>query len=75
MPFDLLQRKRTHFALWHRGAARPLPLLSARHRGKPTELSAAEQVRFGGFTGFGRSMGSSGRSLRAGGQPRLSLLV
>src|SRR5882724_493115 len=76
MPFDLLQRKRTHFVLAPR---RREPTARPYHRHvpgrKPTELSAAEHVRFGSFTGLGRSMGSGCRSLRAGEQPRLSLLV
>ena len=74
MPFNLLQRKRTHFVPKTRE-----PTVHPYHRHvpgrKPTELSAAEQVRSGCFAGLGRSMGSGGRSLRAGEQPRLSLLV
>src|SRR5258708_1875265 len=77
MPFDLLQRKPTAFVTGPRGGPPPPAALyqGLFLEGTPAELSAAEPVRFGSFTGLGRSMGSGGRSLRAREQPRLSLLV
>ena len=54
MAFDLLQRKQSHFLLWRPESTNPPPaLIIGTSAQEPAELSAAEEVRSGSFTGVG----------------------